>query len=102
MRCRDGPPSTLTLDMSSICQKDQLPSRPLTPLIKETKGTYGQLLMSAALVGGSTALDIAIGIVRTKIVAILLEASSSRSSSYFSPNRRIEDAGNRRPRRKHL
>ena len=62
----------LRLDMSSISQKDQLPSHQLAPLIKEAKGTYGQILKSSALVGGSSALNIAIGIVRTKVMAILL------------------------------
>jgi antigen flippase len=37
-----------------------------------TKGSYGQILKSSALVGGSSALNIAIGIVRTKAMAMLL------------------------------
>jgi PST family polysaccharide transporter len=37
--------------------------------------TYGQVLKSSALVGGSTVLNIAIGIVRTKAMAILLGPS---------------------------
>jgi enterobacterial common antigen flippase len=36
------------------------------------KGTYGQILKSSALVGGSSVLNIAIGIVRTKAMAVLL------------------------------
>lgn len=36
------------------------------------KGTYGQILKSSALVGGSSAINIAIGIVRTKAMALLL------------------------------
>ena len=36
------------------------------------KGTHGQILKSSALVGGSSAINIAIGIVRTKAMAILL------------------------------
>src|ERR1700737_2906987 len=36
------------------------------------KGTYGQILKSSALVGGSSVLNIAIGIVRTKTMALLL------------------------------
>jgi enterobacterial common antigen flippase len=36
------------------------------------KGTYGQILKSSALVGGSSILNIAIGIVRTKVMAVLL------------------------------
>lgn len=36
------------------------------------RGTYGQILKSSALVGGSSVLNIVIGIVRTKIMALLL------------------------------
>jgi O-antigen/teichoic acid export membrane protein len=36
------------------------------------KDTYGQILKSSALVGGSSAINIAIGIVRTKAMALLL------------------------------
>src|ERR1700757_2427043 len=36
------------------------------------KHSYGQILKSSALVGGSSAMNIAIGIVRTKAVAMLL------------------------------
>jgi len=36
------------------------------------KGTYGQILKSSALVGGSSVINIAIGIVRTKAMALLL------------------------------
>lgn len=36
------------------------------------KGTYGQILKSSALVGGSSVLNIAIGIARTKVMAVLL------------------------------
>lgn len=36
------------------------------------KHTYGQILKSSALIGGSSVLNIAIGIVRTKVMAILL------------------------------
>jgi antigen flippase len=36
------------------------------------KGTYGQILKSSALVGGSSVLNIAIGVVRTKAMAVLL------------------------------
>jgi len=39
------------------------------------KHTYGQILKSSALIGGSSVLNIAIGIVRTKAMAILLGPS---------------------------
>ena len=52
---------------------------PLTEEIPQTakeapaeKNTYGQILKSSALIGGSQALNIAIGIVRTKVMAVLL------------------------------
>lgn len=36
------------------------------------KDTYGQILKSSALIGGSSAINIAIGIIRTKAMAVLL------------------------------
>src|SRR5215468_3830985 len=36
------------------------------------KPTYGQILKSSALIGGSSVLTIAIGIVRTKAMAVML------------------------------
>jgi len=44
---------------------------PPTPTESE-KPTYGQILKSSALVGGSSVVNIAIGIVRTKVMAVLL------------------------------
>ena len=41
----------------------------------EKKHTYGQILKSSAIIGGSSILNIAIGIVRTKAMAILLGPS---------------------------
>ncbi len=41
-----------------------------TPAVEQ--GTYGQILKSSALVGGSSVLNIAIGIVRTKAMALRL------------------------------
>jgi antigen flippase len=38
----------------------------------QSKQTYGQILKSSAIVGGSTVLNVGIGIVRTKIMALLL------------------------------
>jgi PST family polysaccharide transporter len=42
------------------------------PATSAEKHTYGQILKSSALVGGSSVLNIAIGIVRTKAMATLL------------------------------
>lgn len=38
----------------------------------EDKNSYGQILKSSALIGGSSAINIAIGIIRTKAMALLL------------------------------
>ena len=55
------------------------PSSPLPQDIPQTaevatveKDTYGQILKSSALIGGSSIVNIAIGIVRTKAMALLL------------------------------
>jgi antigen flippase len=42
------------------------------PAKSQSKQTYGQILKSSAIVGGSTVLNVGIGIVRTKILALLL------------------------------
>ena len=46
--------------------------RPKLESIARTKGSYGQILKSSALIGGSQVANIAIGIVRTKAMAMLL------------------------------
>jgi enterobacterial common antigen flippase len=52
------------------------PSEPPLPQAAKAapreKETYGQILKSSVLVGGSSLLNIAIGIVRTKVMAVLL------------------------------
>src|SRR5258708_34509304 len=64
--------------MSSDSPDNQLSLLPLESLPKAEqmatpeKHSYGQILKSSALVGGSSAVNIAIGIVRTKAMAILL------------------------------
>jgi antigen flippase len=47
-------------------------SPPAVPEVTAEKHTYCQILKSSALVGGSSVLNIAIGIVRTKAMAMLL------------------------------
>src|SRR5579872_6594207 len=42
---------------------------------KKDRGTYGQVLKSAMLIGGSTMVGIAIRILRTKAMAVLLGPS---------------------------
>lgn len=48
------------------------PPPPAAPTAKAEKDTYGQILKSTALVGGSSVINIAMGIVRTKAMAMLL------------------------------
>ena len=62
---------------SSACNNElsapSLQSRPTpAPIATAHKQSYGQILKSSALVGGSSVVNIAIGIVRTKAMALLL------------------------------
>lgn len=43
-----------------------------SPTKNQSEHTYGQILKSSAIIGGSTVLNVGIGIVRTKIMALLL------------------------------
>ena len=61
--------------MSSITLEEKpsaLPEALAPETASEEKGTYGQILKSSALVGGSSVLNIGIGILRTKVLAVLL------------------------------
>src|ERR1700720_4961352 len=64
--------------MTSSACNNELSARSLqslptpAPIATAHKGTYGQILKSSALVGGSSVINIAIGIVRTKAMALLL------------------------------
>ena len=64
--------------MSTSLRNDQLASPSpgsLPPTAEKAvpeKNTYGQILKSSALVGGSSVANVAIGIVRTKAMAVLL------------------------------
>src|SRR5450759_3758202 len=64
--------------MSSVSSLNQAstvslePPPPVAPVAKAEKDTYGQILKSTALVGGSSVINIAIGIIRTKAIAVLL------------------------------
>lgn len=61
------------MSSASLEQKVQITSDPPLPEMPPAgRGTYGQILKSSALVGGSSVLNIVIGIVRTKIMALLL------------------------------
>jgi PST family polysaccharide transporter len=63
--------------MSSECRNAEvlLPPPEVAPAVElpaAEEHTYGQILKSSVLVGGSTVLNIGIGIVRTKAMAVLL------------------------------
>src|ERR1700688_1274296 len=64
--------------MSSVSYENEVSSPPAQSLPQKAeqapieKGTYGQIVKSSALIGGSSVLNIAIGIVRTKVMAMLL------------------------------
>src|SRR4051794_34434295 len=45
---------------------------PGAPLMETDKHTYGRILKSSALIGGSSVLNIGIGILHTKAMAVLL------------------------------
>jgi enterobacterial common antigen flippase len=48
------------------------PSQPLAQAAAPEKHSYGDILKSSAMIGGASMLNIAIGIVRTKVMAVLL------------------------------
>ena len=64
--------------MTSSACNNELSARSLqslptpAPIATAHKQSYGQILKSSALVGGSSVVNIAIGIVRTKAMAVLL------------------------------
>ena len=60
--------SVLTRPSSAATELPQVAPAP----VERGKGSYGQILKSSALVGGSQVANIAIGIVRTKAMPILL------------------------------
>src|SRR6202030_782925 len=62
--------SETVLDQSSAQTAEALPQ--VEEPVTAEKGTHGQILKSSALVGGSSVVNIAVGIVRTKAMAILL------------------------------
>jgi PST family polysaccharide transporter len=54
--------------MSAIADEQSSTS----PAENQSEHTYGQILKSSAIVGGSTVLNVGMGVVRTKIMALLL------------------------------
>jgi antigen flippase len=73
LTCDDRVPATLE---ESSAQSSKLAGR-------ET-GSYGQILKSSALIGGSSVLNIVIGIVRTKAMAMLLGPAGFGLLSLYS------------------
>src|ERR1700712_49768 len=75
---RSDKPFLVALYMASVSYESEIPIAPASSLLQRAepepieKGTYGQIVKSSALVGGSSVLNIAIGIVRTKVMAVLL------------------------------
>jgi antigen flippase len=63
---------SLTSVEEELSDSPVLVSIPVSSLPPSAKGTYGQILKSSAIIGGSSVLNIAVGIVRTKIMALLL------------------------------
>jgi enterobacterial common antigen flippase len=57
---------------SSISAPTLEPVSQAAQVVPEEKHTYGQILKSSALIGGSSVLNIVIGMVRTKVMAVLL------------------------------
>jgi PST family polysaccharide transporter len=53
-------------------EESAVASVPGTPAPKAHRGSYGQILKSSALIGGSSVVGIGIGIIRTKAMALLL------------------------------
>jgi len=65
-----GVSSSAIHDQYSVVALETLPQT--VEAVAAEEGTYGQILKSSALVGGSSVINIAIGIVRTKAMALLL------------------------------
>ena len=63
--------------MPSVTSSNEAPAPGLEtaetrPIESSRQHTYGQILKSSALIGGSTVVNIGLGIVRTKAMAVLL------------------------------
>jgi len=58
---------------SSVCPNLSVPTpEPAVQPTTAEKHSYGQILKSSALIGGSSVLNIGVGIIRTKVMALLL------------------------------
>jgi antigen flippase len=74
------PPVTVEEDLCETALGSEAGPEPAAP----AKGTYGQILRSSAIIGGSSVLNIGIGIIRTKIMALLLGPAGFGMISIFS------------------
>jgi antigen flippase len=63
---------TAPASIESYDDSAKTPSQALVSAVPEREKTYGQILKSSAIVGGATFLNVGIGIVRTKTLALLL------------------------------
>lgn len=59
------------LDTAEATEALEVDAQAAPTAVKE-RGSYGQILKSSALVGGSSLLNVVIGMVRTKVLAVLL------------------------------
>jgi antigen flippase len=59
-------------DTRSSINSAERASPEIPPIVAAGKYTYGQILKSSAMIGGSSVLNIGIGIIRTKVMALLL------------------------------
>jgi antigen flippase len=57
---------------SSVDPTEELAPPQIAPIAGAGAPTYGQILKSSAMIGGSSVVNIAIGIIRTKAMALLL------------------------------
>ncbi len=61
-----------TIQISEQLESPAVEATDKTAAAAPGKSTYGQILKSSAIVGGSTMLNVAMGIIRTKAMAVLL------------------------------
>jgi PST family polysaccharide transporter len=59
-------------DIQSALDPAGVPPPQITPVAEAGTNTYGQILKSSALIGGSSVVNIGIGIIRMKAMALLL------------------------------
>jgi enterobacterial common antigen flippase len=72
--------------MASGVVNGELPADPtqVCPEQEQSHKSYGQILKSSALIGGSSVINVAIGIVRTKAMAMLLGPSGFGLAGLYS------------------